>query len=135
VLIYYIILLIVPRVQNLDYDFPVSHGLFEVPQISEGTILNSPLPPPFVSLIVLLLIVGCGIYLLVRSIGADGRRAAMISFSIFWFFILLSPTSSFVPIVDVIFEHRPYLASAGFFVILAIGLDALFLKGTRTPKG
>jgi hypothetical protein len=129
VLIYYIILLIVPRIQNLDYDFPVSHGLFEMPQIKDGTALNFPLPPPFVSLIVLLLVVGCGIYLYVRSAGADGRRGRIVSFFIFWFFILLSPTSSFIPIVDVIFEHRLYLASAGFFVILAIGLDALLLKG------
>jgi hypothetical protein len=36
--------------------------------------------------------------------------------------------------VDVIFEHRLYLASAGFFVILAIGLDALFLKGEGALK-
>ncbi|MCP3677886.1 MAG: hypothetical protein GY721_09940 [Deltaproteobacteria bacterium] len=129
VLIYYIILLIVPRVQNLDYDFPVSHGLFEMPQIKDGTALNFPLPPPFVSLIVLLLVVGCSIYLCVRSACAGGRRGRIVSFFIFWFFILLSPTSSFIPIVDVIFEHRLYLASAGFFVILAIGLDALFLKG------
>ena len=134
VLIYYIALLIMPRIQNLDYDFPVSHGLFEMPQIKDGTVLNFPLPPPFVSLIVLLLVVGCGIYLFVRSAGADGRRGRMISFFIFWFFILLSPTSSFIPIVDVIFEHRLYLASAGFFVILAIGLDAIFIKGEGVLK-
>ena len=134
VLVYYFILLIVPRIQNLDYDFPVSHGLFEMPQIKDGTALIFPLPPPFVSLIVLLLVVGCGIYLCVRSAGADGRRGRIVSFFIFWFFILLSPTSSFIPIVDVIFEHRLYLASAGFFVILAIGLDALFVKGEGALK-
>ena len=31
VLVYYIFLLFVPVNQNLDYDFPVSRGLFELP--------------------------------------------------------------------------------------------------------
>ncbi|MFQ5585924.1 MAG: hypothetical protein ACE5GF_03780 [Thermodesulfobacteriota bacterium] len=127
VLIYYIILLIIPRIQNLDYDFPVSSGLFEAPQIREGTVLNFPLPPPVVSLIVFLVIMGIALYLFRRH-GGDGRRGRLVAFFIFWFFILLSPTSSFIPIKDVIFEHRLYLASAGFFVILAIGFDALFSR-------
>ena len=41
------------------------------------------------------------------------RRAPIFAFSIFWFFITLSPTSSIVPIGDVIFEHRLYLPLAG----------------------
>ena len=44
----------------------------------------------------------------------------------FWFFIILAPTSSFVPIIDVIFEHRLYLASLGFFVIFAVCFDWFF---------
>src|SRR5204863_3766114 len=41
------------------------------------------------------------------------RRAPVFSFSIFWFFITLAPTSSVVSIVDVIFEHRLYLPLVG----------------------
>ncbi|HKZ46769.1 MAG TPA: hypothetical protein VJ202_05240, partial [Thermodesulfobacteriota bacterium] len=45
---------------------------------------------------------------------------------ILWFFIILSPTSSFVPIIDVMFEHRLYLASVGFFVLVSLAFDRLF---------
>src|SRR5207244_10726294 len=41
------------------------------------------------------------------------RRAPVFAFSIFFFFIALSPTSSVVPIIDVIFEHRLYLPLVG----------------------
>ncbi|TAL24914.1 MAG: hypothetical protein EPN94_06360, partial [Nitrospirae bacterium] len=54
VLIYYITLLFVPVNQNLDYDFPISKGLFKIPVVKEGTVLNIPIPPPIVSLILLL---------------------------------------------------------------------------------
>ena len=127
VLVYYIALLLVPVNQNLDYDFPVSTGLFEVPAVREGTVLNIPIPPPVVSLVVLLCIMGMGVYLFRRSRGGSGAvRAAVASFFIFWFFIILSPTSSFIPIIDVIFEHRVYLASLGFFAIFALCFDWFF---------
>ena len=127
VLIYYIALLFVPINQNLDYDFPVSRGLFEVPQVKQGTVLNIPLPPPVISLLILLFIIGAGVYLFMKSRGNPlSKRASAISFFIFWFFIILSPTSSFIPVVDVIFEHRVYLASLGFFVIFAICFDWFF---------
>jgi tetratricopeptide (TPR) repeat protein len=38
------------------------------------------------------------------------------SFGIFWFFITLSVESSIIKIRDVIFEHRLYLPSVGFFL-------------------
>ena len=52
VLVYYITLLLVPINQNLDYDFPISKSLFEMPLVKEGTVLNYPIPPAFVSLII-----------------------------------------------------------------------------------
>jgi len=134
VLIYYITLLFAPVNQNLDYDFPLSKGLFEIPQVKEGTVLNYPIPPPFVSLIILLAIIGFALYLLIKNppplekekkvgILHHGR---LIAFSILWFFIILSPTSSFVPIIDVVFEHRLYLASVGFFVLFSLAFDRIF---------
>jgi len=138
VLVYYLLLLIVPVNQNIDYDFPLSRGFFEMPPVQEGTILNIPLPPPVLSLMLLLIIGGCALYLFFRYRGHGGGRGPVVSFFIFWFFILLSPTSSIVPIVDVIFEHRLYLASAGFFAVFAIGFDALFSKcgkGTVAGRG
>ncbi len=138
VLVYYIVLLLVPVNQNLDYDFPISRGLFETPVVKEGTVLNIPILPPVVSLVILLVIIGVGVYLFARGRREGSLRKLMVSFFIFWFFIILSPTSSFIPIIDVIFEHRVYLASVGFFAIFVLCMDAWFgylaqKKESRTP--
>ena len=126
VLIYYITLLFVPINQNLDYDFPVSKGLFEVPLVKEGTVLNIPIPPPIVSLIILSAIIGIAFYLFTSRSSRITNHGRLAAFSILWFFIILSPTSSFIPIIDVIFEHRLYLASAGVFLLFSFGFDRIF---------
>lgn len=129
VLVYYVALLLVPANQNLDYDFPISRGLFEVPKVNQGAVLNIPIPPPVVSLILILFVLGLAAYYLKKSKDENhfGKRA-LAAYFIFWFFIILSPTSSVIPIIDVIFEHRVYLASLGYFVIFAITLDYFFDK-------
>ena len=66
VIVYYIALLLVPINQNLDYDFPVSRGLFEMPVVKEGTVLNIPILPPVVSLSILLAIVAVAVWLFFR---------------------------------------------------------------------
>jgi len=38
-----------------------------------------------------------------------------------WFFLILAPTSSFIPIKDVMFEHRMYLPLAAIVVLLVVG--------------
>ncbi|HBR16186.1 MAG: hypothetical protein A3G39_09745 [Deltaproteobacteria bacterium RIFCSPLOWO2_12_FULL_43_16] len=126
VLIYYITLLFVPINQNLDYDFPISKGLFEIPAVKDGTILNFPIPPAFISLMIILSIVGVAIYLFTRHAQRITQHGRLIAFFILWFFIILSPTSSFIPIIDVIFEHRLYLASVGFFALFSLALDRFF---------
>ncbi len=130
VIVYYIALLFVPINQNLDYDFPLAtNGLFGMPEVGKGAVLNLPAWPPVVSLVILLAIIAVAVYLFIRSRRAEGSpRALVVSFFIFWFFILLSPTSSFIPIIDVIYEHRVYLASLGFFVVFATCLDWLFCR-------
>lgn len=90
VVVRYIQLLFLPVGLNLDYDFRPSAGL-------EPAVIAS-----FLFL--------CGIVVLGWFLR---RRAPVFTFSIFWFFITLSPTSSIVPILDVIFEHRLYLPLAG----------------------
>ncbi|MBI5587868.1 MAG: hypothetical protein HY889_05820 [Deltaproteobacteria bacterium] len=124
VLLYYIGLLIVPVNQNLDYDFPVAKSLNRSPAVNSGTVLNLPVWPPVVSLMILLGIAALAFYLLFRP-SKDGSAGLIVSFFIFWFFIILSPTSSVVPIIDVIYEHRVYLASLGFFTVLVICADTL----------
>ncbi len=97
----YIGLLILPINQNSDYDFAISHGFLDPP---------STLP----SLILLLLLLSAVVLLF--------KRWKIGSFALVWFFLILAPTSSFIPLIDVIFEHRVYLASAGFFLLFSLGL-------------
>jgi protein O-mannosyl-transferase len=53
------------------------------------------------------------------------RKKPLFSFSILWFFLTLAPTSSVVPIRDVIFEHRLYLPMAGLSLSFPFVLVAL----------
>ena len=104
VIVKYIQLLFLPINQVLDYDFPVSNSFFEIRTLLSFTLL--------VALIILAVI--------------SFKRFRVISFGIFWFFLTLSIESSIIPITDVIFEHRTYLPSFGFFLILTSGLYLLF---------
>jgi tetratricopeptide (TPR) repeat protein len=91
VIAHYVRLIFLPIGLNLDYDFRRSTSPLEVSVIAS-----------FLFLCVLVFL------------GWRLRRSAPIfSFSIFWFFVTLSPTSSIVPIADVIFEHRLYLPLVG----------------------
>jgi tetratricopeptide (TPR) repeat protein len=97
VILTYIRLFILPVNQNMDYDYPISHSLLE-----------------WHTLFGLLSLVGifvAAIFLV--------RRYRLISFGIFWFFLTFSVESSVIPISqNVIFEHRTYLPSIGFFLAL-----------------
>jgi tetratricopeptide (TPR) repeat protein len=102
----YIRLLLFPINQNLDYDYPIARTLFEL--------------PTFVSFIGYIGLWGTGIYLY--------RKKPVISFCILWFVITLFPTSGFMPIIDVIFEHRLYLPSLAIFISL---VAAIWAAGER----
>ena len=151
VVTYYMALLLVPIRQNIDYDFPISKSLFASPEVRDGTRLIYPVPRPIVSLLIIIAILLAAFYLFKRSAtrgaggegadaegkGARGARGRIASYFIIWFFIVLSPTSSVIPIMDVIFEHRLYLASLGFFVIVVLFVDwvsACLFTG-KAPRG
>jgi len=93
---YYIKLLFIPANLNLDYDWPITK------EVDFTTTLFFVL---LTSIIVIAIKLFC--------------RAKLISFGIIWFFVTLLVTSSFVVIYDVIFEHRLYLPSVGFAILLA----------------
>jgi len=136
VIVTYLRLLLLPVNQNLDYDYPVNHNLFE--------------PRAILSLLLLLALFGLAIYL--WRAGARGRRQGtggngqesssslipqpasfstqpllrLAAFGILWFFITLMVESSLVPIIDVIYEHRVYLPSAGaLMALVALGFTVL----------
>lgn len=54
------------------------------------------------------------------------RRNLQLAFVAGWFFFVLLPTSSFIPIKDVLFEHRAYLPSAGVVLMLVLGAHEMW---------
>lgn len=102
----YVRLLFLPINQNLDYDYPISRTLFEFPTL--------------LSLIGHIVVVSA-VFRLYKKKGWT-----LIPFGVAWFYITLSPVQSFVPIIDVIFEHRLYLPSIGFFIAFIAGYEGLF---------
>ncbi len=104
VIITYIRLLFFPVDQTLDYDYPIYHSLFA--------------PKVFISFLILLCLFCTSILLLVKSRRGSDSGNSLIAFGILWFFITLSVESSVIPIADVIYEHRVYLPSVGFFIAL-----------------
>ncbi len=55
-------------------------------------------------------------------------------FALLWFFIVLSPSSSFVTLLDFAAEHRVYLAAYGVFLIIVIGLAQLIKVTVTVPS-
>ena len=109
---YYIKLLFIPTNLNLDYDWPITRSI-DLPTV--------------LFFILLAAIVAFAVWAY--------RRARLLSFSIIWFFVTLSVTSSFVVIYDVIFEHRLYLPSIGFAIFAAVSISKIFgLKKCRATK-
>jgi len=105
VILTYIRLFFLPINQNLDYDYQMSTGFFQL--------------RTFLSFSVLLGILASGVVLF--------KRYRLISFGIFWFFLTLSVESSIIPISqNVIFEHRTYLPSFGFFLALTCAFFYFF---------
>ena len=114
VIVKYIQLLCFPINLNFDYDYAISNSLIE--------------PRTFLSLGFLSALVGLSIYLF--------KKEKLISFGIMWFFITISIESSFIPLADLIFEHRTYLPSVGFFMILTVGIYQLvWLKNKKIALG
>jgi len=93
-----------PRWLNIDHDFQLSKSLWEYP-----TLLS-------VSIILLLLI--SAIFLV--------RKHRLISFAIFFFFITLAPSSSIIPLWDIMVEYRLYLPIFSYSLILTLGFHTLY---------
>jgi len=110
----YLRILILPINQNLDYGYRWSRTLFEFP-----TILSAL---GHVCVVV-------AAFWLYRA-----KKWTLIPYGVAWFYITLSPTQSFVPILDVIFEHRVYLPSIGFFLVFTAAFEGLFDRLAQREK-
>jgi hypothetical protein len=102
----YIRLLFLPIDQNLDYSYRWANTLFEFPTL--------------LSVLGHLCVITAAFWLYRK------KKWTIVPFGIAWFYITLSPTQSFVPILDVIFEHRVYLPSMGFFIAFIAAFEGAF---------
>ncbi|MCG8404653.1 MAG: tetratricopeptide repeat protein [Phycisphaerales bacterium] len=92
-----------PRNQALDYQWPPVQDISNWP--AQKFIVELALP----GLLVLALLAATLLGLLKRPwLGFVGA----------WFFLILAPTSSFIPIKDPIYEHRMYLSLAAVVVLI-----------------
>ncbi len=124
VFVVFIKLLFVPIGQNVDYDFHLSKNIFEWPVILSFVFLE------FIMFFGLRLAYLAGLFSK-RPMGARRRLIstyALIAFGIFWVFLTFSP--NLIPRRHVIFEHKLYLISIGFYIALSVGLCAL-IKNVR----
>ena len=97
VIFYYLKLFFFPINLNIYPSMPVSTSIFDFQVLVSVAII--------LSLMALALITCRG--------NNQPVPNKIISFSILWFFITLIPTSSFIPLNDLISEHRAYLPSVG----------------------
>jgi tetratricopeptide (TPR) repeat protein len=136
VLITYIRLLVLPVNQNIDHQYPFYDKFFTT--------------PVFLSFLFLTALFGLAAYLFRATRAGDAsqslagrdhgvpsssRGAAnvdpalrLVAFGILWFFITLAVESSFVPLPDVIMEHRLYLPGFGASAVFATLLYLLVEK-------
>jgi len=118
----YLRLLAWPAGQSVDWGFP----------------LSTALDPATVGSGLILLALAAGAAALGRSGGrrmdALGAARRVSAFGLLWFFLLLAPTSSVVPLADTLVEHRVYLASWGIFVA-AVALGERLLARVPGRRG
>tara|TARA_B100000315_G_scaffold79268_1_gene72659 strand:+ start:209 stop:2314 length:2106 start_codon:yes stop_codon:yes gene_type:complete len=55
----------------------------------------------------------------------------LISFSFFWYIVTIMPYTTFIPLTDLVSEHRTYLPNIGFFIAVSTGLAALLTLKKR----
>ena len=116
----YLRLLFFPSGQSVYWGFQPSRGLGEPAVLACGLLLLG-----LVAGAVLLARFGRG-----RD-DEDGAAARVAAFGIGFFFLVLAPTSSVVPLADLLAEHRVYLASLGIFAALAVAGERLL---SRLPE-
>jgi tetratricopeptide (TPR) repeat protein len=113
----YLRLYFLPLGQNLDYDYPLFTSL------ANGEIIAAA--------VLHIVLVTIAVLLYRVSLQPDNRftvQQRLIALGIGWFYVALSVESSFIPITDVIMEHRMYLPSAGLCLAVTALVDLLRLR-------
>jgi Tfp pilus assembly protein PilF len=100
----YLRLIVLPVGQNLDHDVSLSRTILDL-----GVLLAAALHA---------VLIGGAALGLVRARRTDPRWA-LVGFGVLWFYLALLVESSFIPMPDVMYEHRVYLPSVGLFIAAA----------------
>ncbi|MCG6154843.1 tetratricopeptide repeat protein [Rubinisphaera margarita] len=98
VVLFYLRLWFLPIGQNLDHFW-------------QPATLPEEIVPPLIIILGLLAATGWALW-----------KAPVVGFAGLWFFLILAPTSTIVPIRDLAVEHRVYLPSAALSVLCVAGL-------------
>ncbi len=114
VVVYYLSLLALPLParMTLDYDFPLSTSLLT--------------PPTTLAAILFLTLL---FYLACKTL----RRLPLFGFGVLWFFLTLVIESSVIPL-ELVFEHRLYLPSVGFFIAVLALVDLATTRWLTAPQ-
>ncbi len=104
VIVHYLGLVFWPKALCLDYGWPVAQNAWDI--------------YPAGALILALLGVSAATLWFAPRLGFIGMT----------FFWLLAPSSSFIPIIDLAFEHRTYLALACILVLVVVGIHTLLCR-------
>jgi protein O-mannosyl-transferase len=110
VILKYIQLLIIPVNQVFDYNYQLVTSFLD--------------PRAWICFMALLGLIALAV--------VTFKKHRIISFGIFWFFLTLAIESSIIPLQDLIFEHRTYLPSFGFFLLFVYLVYWLTWKNIKT---
>jgi tetratricopeptide (TPR) repeat protein len=106
VIMVYLRLLVLPFNQNLDYNYSLVRELWNAPALISFCFL-------------------AGVFVIAARLFSKFR---LLSFSIFWFFITLAVEASFIPMTDLVNEHRLYLPLVGVGIFMVTILYYLLAR-------
>ncbi len=104
VLLHYLKIIVWPRGLVLDYGWPVAHDWKQI--------------------LLATLAVGGLLAVTLRWL----QKKPVLGFLGLWFFLILAPTSSIIPIADLAFDHRLYLPMAAMVLLLVLTAAAVLQK-------
>ncbi len=113
----YLRLVLWPAGQSVDWVFEPSRSPLEPAVLARGALL--------------LALTAAAVALVAwgrRRSGEDAAAARLAGLGWLWFLVVLAPTSSVVPVRDLLVEHRAYLASFGPLLALVAGGERLLSR-------
>jgi len=106
VILYYLRLSVWPSPLCLNHPWPIADTWMRI------------LPPA----VVVLILLGASAWAWRRNPAPTSNSRQAWGFVGAWFFLILAPSSSFIPLHDALYEHRMYLSSAAVVSLVVLGL-------------